>query len=94
MSTHNCVAAPKMRPITNFDALALRTIAVVAAAALAAGCAADPSSRVAGSDPSDPRVPVPVASYRSTIAPYESLRPVDPLPWPQQNQQVAPSPKR
>jgi hypothetical protein len=44
-------------------------------------------------DPADPAANVAGAGYRSTIAPYTSLRPVEPGPWLEQNRRVAPVPK-
>lgn len=43
-------------------------------------------------DPADPAVPVAPASYRSTVAPYTSMRPVSPSGWRQRNDSVAPAP--
>ena len=57
-----------------------------------AGCA--PAPILAGPDPSDPRARVPAVGYRSTIAPYVSQRPVEPAPWREQNERVAPKPKQ
>jgi hypothetical protein len=94
MSTQDWTAAPCARHTTHIHAQVLRAIAVLAAAVLASACSTEPRSPSAGPDPSDPRVRVPQAAYRSTIEPYESLRPVDPAPWTQQNQQVTPPAKR
>ena len=44
-------------------------------------------------DPADPGAKVAGVGYRSTIAPYTSLRPTAPAPWRQQNERVAPAPK-
>lgn len=44
-------------------------------------------------DAADPAAPVPPASYRSTVAPYVSRRPVEPQPWLEQNRGVAPAEK-
>lgn len=93
MSAPDWTAARKLRCIRNFHAALAATIAV-AAFALTTACTADLPIPVAGSDPSDPRARVPSTTYRSTVAPYESLRPVEPAPWIQQNQQVAPQQKR
>ncbi|MCK1275107.1 hypothetical protein IVB46_07660 [Bradyrhizobium sp. 61] len=49
---------------------------------------------VAGADPADPAAKVARASYRSTIAPYTSLRPATPGPWRDRNDAVAPQPKQ
>jgi hypothetical protein len=59
-------------------------------AALAHGCTAQPPLPVAGRDPANPAARTKATAYRSDIAPYESRRPVDPKPWQEQNQQVAP----
>jgi hypothetical protein len=48
---------------------------------------------LAGADPADPSVKVAGVRYRSTVAPYSSLRPVAPLPWKAQNDSAAPAPK-
>jgi hypothetical protein len=60
---------------------------------LLAGCADAPRSPAAGPDPSDPGARAPRVDYRSTIGPYKSQRPVDPTPWTEQNERVAPAPK-
>lgn len=93
MPAHMLLAAQALRRAASVRA-AFGAFAVALAAALAAGCTVDPPIAAAGPDPSDPRARVPATSYRSTVAPYESLRPVEPAPWTQQNQQVAPQPKR
>lgn len=93
MSAQILFAARKLRRAASVHA-ALRVVGVALAAALVAACTADPQIPAVGPDPSDPRTRVPATSYRSTVAPYESLRPVEPAPWIQQNQQVAPQPKR
>ena len=48
---------------------------------------------LAGADPADPAARVAGAGYRSTIAPYTSLRPTAPSSWREQNDRVAPAPK-
>jgi hypothetical protein len=62
-------------------------------ALLAAGCSAAPRAPFAGPDPSDPGARAPRVDYRSTIGSYKSQRPVEPGPWGEQNQGVAPQPK-
>jgi hypothetical protein len=57
-------------------------------------CSATNASPWRGPDPSDPSVRVAPASYRSTIGGYASQRPVAPLSWREQNERVAPQPKR
>jgi hypothetical protein len=70
----------------------MRIFAALLVAALAAACAAPPSP-FAGPDPSDPGARTRAVSYRSTIAPYASRRPVEPKPWEEQNERVAPPPR-
>jgi hypothetical protein len=48
---------------------------------------------MASADPADPAAKVARAGYRSTIAPYTSLRPATPAPWRERNGAVAPQPK-
>ena len=72
-----------------FRALLLFTCAVVVSAC----SAAPPPPPLAGADPADPASRVPAASYRSAIGPYASQRPVEPKPWIEQNQTIAPQEK-
>jgi hypothetical protein len=46
-----------------------------------------------GGDPADPGTRVAGVGYRSTVAPYTSLRPAAPAPWVEQNRGVAPTPQ-
>jgi hypothetical protein len=71
----------------------LGQLAAVSLLALAAGCSSPPAVPVVGRDPSDPSASQRPVSYRSTVAPYVSRRPVEPGPWREQNQQVAPPAK-
>jgi hypothetical protein len=48
---------------------------------------------LAGNDPADPTAKVAAVGYRSTIAPYTSLRPATPAPWGGRNDGDAPPPK-
>jgi hypothetical protein len=66
---------------------------VPALALLLAACTDAPRPPVAGADPSDPGARAPPVEYRSTLGPYKSQRPVEPGPWGEQNQSVAPQPK-
>jgi len=52
------------------------------------------TTHVAGADPADPAAKVARAGYRSTVAPYDSLRPATPAPWRDRNDSVAPQPKQ
>jgi hypothetical protein len=73
--------------------LNFRTSAAMAAiAASLAGCMSQ-SVPLAGADPADPQAKVAGARYRSTIAPYASLRPSTPSrdSWRERNDGVAPS---
>ena len=58
---------------------------------LLAGCVT--TTPQAGTHPADPGAKVAGVGYRSTIAPYVSLRPVSPVGWKDQNRRVAPTPK-
>lgn len=61
-------------------------------AAFLQGCAAPLPSPSVGPDPSNPAAPAPRVGYRSTIAPFTSMRPVEPAAWQKQNDRVAPAP--
>jgi hypothetical protein len=63
-------------------------IAAAIAALMAGGCAAAPPAAVLA--PADPGTPVPAARYSSVTAPYTRQRPVEPLPWRERNERVAP----
>lgn len=52
------------------------------------------TTRVASADPADPAAKVAHIGYRSTIAPYTSLRPATPAPWRGRNDAVTPQPKQ
>ena len=67
--------------------------AVVATAIAMAGCT-PATTRVAGADPADPAARVAGVGYRSTTAPYRSLRPSTPAPWRERNEGVTPKPGR
>ena len=74
---------------------AARGATMLAAAAIAmvpAACSQLPPSP-AGPDPSDPQARTRPATYRPVIGPYASQRPVEPLPWRDQNDRIAPVPK-
>jgi hypothetical protein len=66
---------------------------VVGLALLTSACASAPPQPLLGPDPSDLGSSTPPARYRSTIAPYQSRRPVEPAPWREQNERVAPEPR-
>lgn len=79
-----------MIQVISFRNAAIASLTIGAAAL--AGCS-PPSYLLAGADPADPSVPVAAVGYRSTVAPYTSLRPTVPASWRQQNERVAPAPK-
>ncbi len=72
---------------------AWRTLAAAVMAGLLSACIPTIAS-LTGADPADPTVRVAGVGYRSTIAPYTSLRPSTPAPWQQRNDNVAPQPKQ
>ena len=72
----------------------LSAIGIVACCLLATACNTVPYEPNAGHDPSDPAVRVPAVGYRSTTGRYVSQRPVEPAPWREQNERVAPTPKQ
>ncbi|MGY2901018.1 hypothetical protein [Bradyrhizobium sp. URHC0002] len=67
--------------------------AVIALAIAASGCT-PATTRVADADPADPGARAAGVGYRSTIAPYTSLRPSTPAPWRERNDSVTPKPRR
>nr|WP_315831231.1 hypothetical protein [Bradyrhizobium prioritasuperba] len=66
-------------------------MALLAIGGVVSGCAVPIALKE--KDPADPAARVAPVSYRSTVAPYTSLRPATPAPWRQQNEDVTPSPK-
>jgi hypothetical protein len=66
---------------------------ILAATAIAWSGCMPATAPLAGADPADPAARVARVGYRSTIAPYESLRPVTPAPWRERNDSVTPQPK-
>jgi hypothetical protein len=70
-----------------------RLLAGMAVAALTLGGCLPTAVPLAGADPADPSAKVAGIRYRSTVAPYTSLRPATPSSWREQNDRVAPAPK-
>jgi hypothetical protein len=70
-----------------------RTLAVITAFAASLADCTPQRVPLAGADPADPGAKVAGVRYRSTIAPYASLRPSAPSPdiWRGRNDGVAPS---
>ena len=67
---------------------------LLALAALALSGCMPATTQVASADPADPAAKVARLDYRSTIAPYTSLRPATPAPWRGRNEAVTPQPKQ
>ena len=67
---------------------------LLAVIALALSGCMPATTQVAGADPADPAARVAPVGYRSTIAPYSSLRPATPAPWRDRNDAVTPQPKQ
>jgi hypothetical protein len=70
-----------------------QTFAGMAVMAVTLGGCLPTAVPLAGADPADPGAKVAGVGYRSTIAPYTSLRPTAPSSWREQNDRVAPAPK-
>ena len=68
-------------------------LAAMTAASMALGGCMPVTASLAGADPADPGTKVAGVGYRSTVAPYSSLRPVAPSSWREQNERAAPVPK-
>jgi hypothetical protein len=64
---------------------------LLAAIALALSGCMPATTPMAGADPA---AKVARAGYRSTIAPYTSLRPATPAPWRERNDAATPLPKQ
>lgn len=67
--------------------------ALRAAAALALSGCMPATTCGTGADPANPAAKAARVDYRSTIAPYTSLRPAAPAPWRERNEAVSPQPK-
>ncbi|MGN6310156.1 MAG: hypothetical protein ACTHNN_11435 [Xanthobacteraceae bacterium] len=85
-------AAVALVAYARFEKRAGAFAALAIAAVILGGCAA-PTVPLAGADPADPDAKVAGVGYRSTIAPYASLRPTTPSGWKERNQRAMPSPK-
>jgi hypothetical protein len=70
----------------------IRLVAALTSAAVLTGCWAPPVG-FAGRDPADPRAPTPPVGYQSSIGTYVRQQPVEPRPWGEQNERVAPQPR-
>ena len=81
----------RFRWMRNARSRAHAAIALVALLPLLAGCFAAPMPPLAGAHPAEPDVKVPAVPYSSVLGRYVSRRPVEPAPWREQNERVAPS---
>jgi hypothetical protein len=85
------IAAVRSVATRLFDKRPVALAAATTATLALGGCL--PVTAPLRADPADPTVPVAPASYRSTVAPYTSMRPVSPSAWRQRNDDVSPSSK-
>lgn len=69
----------------------LKSAAALLAVLLLAACTASPAVTLAQGDPADPAAAARPAAYRPVTAGYQSQRPVEPRPWREQNDRVAPA---
>lgn len=70
-----------------------RIVAAIVASAPLAGCMTNSRPVAVAGDPANPSAATAGVGYRSTIAPYSSLRPATPLPWRERNDGVTPPAK-
>ena len=70
-----------------------RVLLGVGGLALTLGGCLPTTAPLAGADPADPGAKVAGVRYRSTVAPYTSLRPAQPSSWREQNDRAAPAPR-
>jgi hypothetical protein len=84
------IAAVRSVAATLFETR-LRLPAAIAAATLTLGGCLPTTVPLMGPDPADPGARVAGVGYRSTVAPYTSLRPTSHSSWREQNDRVAPA---
>jgi hypothetical protein len=87
------IAAVGRRPTPSLKRPVASLILLLPLALLVQGCRGEAPALQVRPDPSDPRAPVARSTYRSTLGPYTSQRPVDPAPWRGRNESVAPASK-
>jgi hypothetical protein len=68
----------------------MKPVLIAAAAFVLSGCATTPPNIATGADPADPNARAPRVRYSSVTAGTADHGPVDPKPWTEQNQTVAP----
>lgn len=91
MVANDAAALNAFTGIGSRRAIIRHSVLVVLVGPFLAGCVT--TVPLVGPDPADPGAKVARVGYRSTTAPYVSLRPTSPVGWRQQNQRVAPTPK-
>ena len=79
--------------VVTMFAIRFRIFARMAVMVVTLGGCVPATVPLAGADPADAGAKVAGVGYRSTIAPYTSLRPTAPSSWREQNDRVAPAPK-
>jgi hypothetical protein len=70
----------------------MKLLVLTVATVILSACAGLPAIN-AGLDPSDPAAPVPSVDNTSVMAGTAEYGPVEPKPWIEQNQRVAPKPR-
>jgi hypothetical protein len=96
MSAHICAkaAAVEERLEISFRKRATLVAGACALSLLSAGCVTSADVPPAVPDPSVSSIRVPAVTYRPVLRGYVSQRPVEPAPWREQNERVAPSPRQ
>ena len=92
MSVHFCPRSAAIRRRMNSFRIWL-PVALAALTLPIQGCVDRTPQPFRGPDASDPAIRVPAAAYRSAVGGYTSQRPVEPAPWRERNDGVAPIPK-
>lgn len=79
--------------VERLSGIRFRIFAGLTTAALTLGGCIPATVPLVGADPADHGAKVAGVGYRSTVAPYSSLRPAVPSSWRDQNGRVVPAPK-
>ena len=84
-----------MRSFCDFPVCrAVPTFGAILLCLLTTACVSTAERPIAGHDPSDPNARAPTTAYRPVLGGYVSQRPVEPAPWREQNDRVAPAQKQ
>jgi hypothetical protein len=92
LGARRAAVAPARGRLVQFNVVSRMAAATVAAVSLA-GCMSDERPVALAGDPANPAAGRAGVGYRSTIAPYTSLRPSTPAPWRERNDSVTPPAK-